>query len=272
MDRDQIRQHWTNWANTYGGDLRATTKAWTPKVLELDALSRRIRSVGGNRPSILEVGCGNGINCIELAKLYPESRFDGVDFIPEMVDAAAENSQKSGIEDRVRFFVGDVLALEKVSRLESTYDIVFTDRCLINLNTVALQEQAITALSSKVRSGGYLFMIENSFATYQEQNHCRELLGLKPRTPAAFNLFFDESRIRPHIAAIGLNLVDVEDFISLHDLVLYALVPAINGGEVDYEHPLVHAATVLSKEMSGTKPGAFGTFGQNRLYVCRKPG
>ena len=115
-------------------------------------------------------------------------------------------------------------------------------------------------------------MIENSFATYQEQNHCRELLGLKPRTPAAFNLFFDESRIRPHIAAIGLNLVDVEDFISLHDLVLYALVPAINGGEVDYEHPLVHAATVLSKEMSGTKPGAFGTFGQNRLYVCRKPG
>jgi len=271
MDRDQIRQHWTNWASTYGGDLRATTKTWTPKVLEVDALSRRLQSLGGTDLSILEVGCGNGINCIELAKLHPKSRFDGVDFVPEMVTAASENSQKSGIGDRLRFLVGDVLALDKVAGLRDTYDVVFTDRCLINLNAVSLQEQAITALSRKVRVGGHLFMIENSLATYQDQNRCREMLGLKPRTPAAFNLFFDEARIRPHIAAIGLNLVDVEDFISLHDLVLYALVPAVNGGELDYNHPLVHAAMTLSKEMSAAKPGAFGAFGQNRLYVCHKP-
>jgi SAM-dependent methyltransferase len=273
MNRDEIRQHWTDWANTYGGDLRATTKAWTPKLLELDALARRIRLVAGSASavSILEVGCGNGINCIELAKLIPGSRFDGVDLIPEMVNAATENSQKGGWGDRLRFFTGDAVAIQQVGGLEDIYDIVFTDRCLINLNTIALQKQGIAALAAKVRPGGYLLMIENSLATYEEQNRCRQMLGLKPRTPAAFNLFFEEIPIRQHIAAIGLDLVDVEDFISLHDLLLYVLIPAVNGGEVDYDHPLVHAAMILNKEMSSIKPGAFGTFGQNRLFVCHKP-
>jgi hypothetical protein len=67
-----------------------------------------------------------------------------------------------------------------------------------------------------------------------------------------------------------LNLVETEDFGSLHDLILYTLVPAINGGEVDYSHPLVEAATVLSLKTAQDNPGAFGTFGQNRLYVCQK--
>lgn len=273
MNRDEIRQHWTNWANTYGGDLRATTKAWTPKVLELDALARRIRSISGDTSTacVLEFGCGNGINCIELAKLVPGLRFDGVDLIPEMVNSAKENSRRGGVEDRVRFFGGDVVAIDQVAGLEDAYDIVLTDRCLINLNTVALQKQGIAALAGKVRPGGYLLMIENSLTTYGEQNRCREILGLEARTPAAFNLFFDETEIRQHIAAIGLDLVDVEDFISLHDLMLYVLVPAINGGQVDYDHPLVHAAMKLNKEISSVRPSAFGAFGQNRLFVCYKP-
>ena len=34
----------------------------------------------------------------------------------------------------------------------------------------------------------------------------------------------------PRLGESDLTLVAVEDFISLHDLVLYVLVPAINGG------------------------------------------
>ena len=150
------------------------------------------------------------------------------------------------------------------------YDVVFTDRCLINIKSVELQMRAITDLAARVRKGGHLIMIENSTATYDRQNHCRTLLDLPARTPAAFNLFFDETRILPHLKTLGFE-VEIEDFISLHDLMLYVLVPAINGGTVDYDHPLVHAATLLNIAVSAEISSAFGAFGQGRMFVCRKP-
>lgn len=272
MDHESIRAHWTNWASSYGANLRATTKSWTAKALELDALSRRFQSILKDKPEarVLEVGCGNGVNCVHLAKAFARARFDGVDFIDGMIAAAIDNARGGNVGDRTRFFVGDILKLPTIRDLNDAYDVVFTDRCLINLNTVELQKEGISVLAQKLPPGGYLVMIENSTNTHSAQNRCREMLGLAPRTPAEFNLFFDEDRILAHIAAIGLDLVDVEDFSSLHDLALYVLAPATNDGKLDYEHPLVHAASKLSLEMSGSAASAFGAFGQNRMFVCRR--
>jgi SAM-dependent methyltransferase len=272
MDSRDIRRHWTNWASTYGSALRATTKTWTAKALEIDALSRRLRSVVGDSGSgrVLEMGCGNGINCVELAKVFSNLSFDGVDFVPEMVTAAVDNARTAEVHDRVRFFVGDAVGANDLADLQPSYDVVFTDRCLINLNAIELQKQAISVLASKVKPGGYLLMIENSSTSYAKQNRCREAIGLAARKPADFNLFFDEDEILPHVTAAGLDLVDVEDFSSLHDLMLYVLVPVINGGAVDYDHPLVQAATTLSREIAADAANTFGSYGQNRLFVCRR--
>jgi len=272
MELDEIRNHWTNWSKSFGADLRATTKSWTAKALEVDALARHLSTLIGDSENglVLEAGCGNGINCCELAQRFPGLTFHGFDFVPGMVEAAREKAAAADLDERVRFEEGNVLELETVPGLAAEYRVVFTDRCLINLNATELQKQALSALAARIEPGGTLLMIENSQQSYDAQNHCRTLVGLEPRTPAAFNTFFDEDQIRPHLGAIGLELVDVEDFISLHDLVLYVLVPAINDGEVDYSHPLVEAATRLNMAMSAERPGAFGGFGQNRLFVCRK--
>ena len=271
---DEVKDHWRNQAVAFGGLLGATTKASTPKALELDALIRRFRSLLGEDAAgtILEVGCGNGVNCLELASVFPGLTFDGVDYVDEMIGAAEQLRSGSSAADRLRFLVGDALAVDALDGLAPAYDIVFTDRCLINLPSTDQQKQAITGLASKVRPGGHLVMIENSRATYDTQNRYREHLGLPPRSPATFNLFFDETEILPHLPTAGLELVDTEDFISLHDLVLYVLVPAINGGTVDYNHPLVEAATMLNLAVSATTPSAFGAYGQNRLYTCRRTG
>jgi hypothetical protein len=135
-----------------------------------------------------------------------------------------------------------------------------------------LQQQAIKSLSDSLKDGGYLLMIENSQQTYDDQNKARELVGLAPRTPAEFNHFFNEDTLLPYIASIGLDLRDVEDFISIHDLVLYVLVPMLNGGVVDYEHPIVEAATKLNLALSSVRPDGLGAFGQNRLFKCQKNG
>jgi ubiquinone/menaquinone biosynthesis C-methylase UbiE len=271
MEASEIRNHWTDWATKYGMDLRATTRAATPKVLEIDALMRRFRAIADKSPAtdILEVGCGNGVNCFALAEGLPNAKFDGVDFVPEMIDAARERSKTMPIAPP-RFFVGDVLKLDAMKDIKRDYDIVFTDRCLINLNQHELQLSAVTQLAKRVRPGGHLVLIENSTSTYGRQNRCREVLGMQPRTPASFNLFFDEAKVRPHAESLGLELVHVEDFSSLHDLVLYALVPAMNGGTVDYEHPLVKIATNLSLGIFAATPNAFGDFGQNRLFHWRR--
>ena len=70
------------------------------------------------------------------------------------------------------------------------------------------------------------------------------------------------------------NIVGVaasnENFTTLHDLALYILVPMINGGKIDYKHPIVEAATKLSIAISENSDETFGNYGQNRLYLFQK--
>lgn len=273
MDRREIKNHWENWAREYGTSLRATTKASTAKSIELDALARafnRILAANPGAKSVLEVGSGNGENLLYLASRFPHMRFTGMDFVAEMIASAKIRRNDLGISaEHLHFLQGDVLDLP--SELATTYDIVFTDRCLINLNTDDNQKEALSALCALLLRGGYLVMIENSNETYANQNRARELLDLAPRRPADFNHFFNEPEILRHLRdGCGMRVLDVEDFISLHDLVLYVLLPAINGGAVDYEHPLVQAATRLTVSVASEKPNGFGDFGQNRLYLCQK--
>lgn len=272
MDLQDIQRHWENWATSFGTELRATTKAKTAKLLEVNALRRRLSQLAGTRElRLLEAGCGNGINCIELAKQLPQARFDAFDFVPEMIEAAEENARRAGVEDRIRFFVGNVVALDQEDRLADTYDVAFTVRCLINLNSRELQGAAIAGLARRVRAEGHLLMIENSLDTYARQNDARRALSLSPRAPAEFNRFFTDDEMNRHIVQAGLHLVEIEDFSSLHDIVLYALLPHTNGGTIDYDHPIVEAAARLSAACAETGQAEFGAFGQNRLYVCAKP-
>ena len=239
--------------------------------MELDALSRaltKIEKVAGRSLKVLEVGCGNGQNCLNLLDAHPDAAFVGIDYIDEMIGAANANKVEKNIADeRVKFFVGNVLEL---SLPLASFDVVFTDRCLINLNSDFLQHEAIASLAKLLTPGGHLLMIENSQQTFEEQNRARESVGLTRRSAAEFNHFFDETTLLPFLPTAGLELLGIEDFISLHDRVLYILVPMINGGKVDYDHPWVAAATNLNIGLSNLKPGGLGTYGQNRLYSCRR--
>lgn len=272
MDLEGIRKHWQEWAIRYGTDLRATTKGSTAKLMELDALSRALRRIGhekGSAMRVLEAGCGNGKNLLGLIEEFPEMHFTGFDLIPEMIDAAnaLKGQQRGDIAARLEFFVGDVL---NATLPAESFDVVFTDRCLINLNDVELQYTAIKFLAGLVKPGGHLLMIENSQQSYGRQNSARQAVGLPARTPDVFNRFFDDAGLLQFLSGIGLEVEPVEDFISLHDLVLYVLVPMTNGGIVDYEHPLVKAATQLNIALSAIDENSIGTWGQNRFYKCRK--
>lgn len=272
MELTEIEKHWTNWAKEFGRDIRATTKTRTIKELEISALSGAIKQTPfykqkGSR--VLEVGCGNGHNCFMLFDLLPELSFTGVDLIPEMIANANKIKHSTPKYATTNFLVGNVLSLDGCAGLEDQYEIVFTDRCIINLNSHALQVKALDELSRKTVSGGYVILIENVKETYDKQNRLREAVGLKARVPDVFNVFLDEPSFLAH-AKKTLTLVNTQDFASLHDIVLYILVPMLNEGKVDYDSPLVAAATKLLQAAPSETANAFGSFGQNRLYVFKK--
>jgi ubiquinone/menaquinone biosynthesis C-methylase UbiE len=271
MELEDIKKHWENWASEFGTSLRATTKAYTGKMIEIDTIRRAINSImvdRGEKLKILEVGCGNGKNCLELAKFFPEVIFTGIDFVENMISSAIKSRNEMNIgENRIKFTVGNVLELDLPPE---SFDLIFTNRCLINLNTDLLQQEAINKLRSLLREGAYLLLLENSKQTYDFQNEVRQAVGLIERTPAKFNHFLDETTLLPFLKKIGLDCVDVEDFISLHDIVLYILLPMVNGGKVDYDNPLVDAAAKLNIAISSFGTNLLGKFGQNRMYKCKK--
>lgn len=272
MELNEIERHWTNWAKEFKLDVRATTKTRTIKELEIAALGRSFKKThffGRTNCRVLEVGCGNGHNCFMLSDLFPDFVFTGVDFIPEMISNAIEIRSSQPKYASLNFHTGNILTLDDCGNLDEQYHIVFTDRCLINLNTHELHKNALDQLYRKTIPGGYVVLIENVQDTYSRQNRLRESVGLKPRTPEAFNLFIDEPAFLPY-AKTMLTLLSVEDFASLHDLLLYVLVPILNNGNVDYDAAIVKAATTLSLSAPEDLSGAVGSFGQNRLYMFRK--
>jgi SAM-dependent methyltransferase len=274
FSQGEVRAHWEREAAQHGAELRATTKASTAKRLEVDALARALHRHGlgaRSKLALLEVGCGNGHNLRALAEIFPSALLTGVDYVPAMIAAAEAWRAASAHAARIALHVGDVLALERIPALAPRYDAVLTDRCLINLGSSERQQQALLALAERLAPGGWLFAIENSRRTFELQNDCRERVGLPRRTPAAFNHFLEEEQLFPAVAH-ALELVDAEDFISLHDLALYVLGPAANGGRIDYESPLVEAATQLLLSLPDARRRSFGEYGQNRLYALRRHG
>lgn len=269
MNLEEIREHWKKWAKDFGTDIRATTKTSTAKQIELGNLIRVFEKLIRGKPestNVLEAGCGNGHNLFILAKVFPEVNFSGFDYIEEMITNASKIKSESDLNN-INFFQGDLL---KHKELDPKYDIVFTVRALINLNSDKLQGVAIVNLSEMLKQKGFLVLLENTVGNFAKQNRARNKLGLSDRKPSEFNHFVNENYIEGVLIDNGLTVLEKIDFMGLHDLMLYVLLPKINGGVIDYNHPLVHTATELTLNMSQSEVQYFENFGQNRMFICQK--
>lgn len=276
MDMRQIREHWDALAQKYAVDVKSTTKTPTIKQLEIHALARAIRAFFPNSASViertvLEVGCGNGHNCLGLWRQFGSYRFTGLDYSPQMIESA-QRLRDAHPKANIHFGVADILDLQMESLHPTTFDVVFTDRCIINLNTWEKQMVGIRNCADRVEAGGALIVLENFSGSYRNQNRLRESVGLPSRTPDPYNCFIQEEAFLSFATnELGLIHAATDDFGSLHDILLYVLIPTINDGYVDYEHPIMEAVTTLLARMPEDLSNQFGPFGQNRLYVFRKP-
>lgn len=70
---------------------------------------------------ILDMGCGPGYLCIQMASLGDSIFIEGMDLSPMMIKIARENARKAGLDNRLKFFICDGNAL---SVKEDSYDMV----------------------------------------------------------------------------------------------------------------------------------------------------
>lgn len=276
MQKDKVLQHWNDWAQKFGTDLRSTTKCQSIKTLEIAALSRRIAQILEDSQSsslkVLEIGCGNGLNGIALCNSFPQIEWVGVDFSSEMVAQAHKNIDSSGVEQQMVVAQGDVLELDRTTKsqdhLNTRFDVIYTDRCLINLTSAQEQIRACANINKLLAENGRFLMLENSKQSHERLNMLRAAVGLPFRPVADFNVFIDEEEVLPAVQEF-LDLCSVDDFGSLHDIVLYVLKPSIHEDQaVTYDDALMRSVTTLLLSLNAESSN-FGQFGQNRLWTFR---
>ena len=292
MEKEANLRHWDSWAAAFATDLRATTKCLSIKRLELDAFSRRIAPLAPP-VSLLEIGCGNGVNGFLLAERFPRMVYVGVDFSTRMIQAAMDlgkqRSARAELLSRMAFGVSDARQLTAPLALDSSkpsfrgpaifsslpeleeFDVVMTDRMLINLATPEEQLDVMARIATLVRDGGMFLMLENSLQCHRRLNALRAAVDLPERVPAEFNVFVDEERVvdpfRDH-----MTLEAVDDFGALHDLALYVVQAALSNGEILYDTPMMSGLTDAILEMRERGVSGSPPIGQNRLWVWRKGG
>src|SRR3989338_4619146 len=139
---DKVHEHYVKVAEECGSSKQSTMKDTFIRDKEVQKIEEVLRVVtkvspfssSNQRPAVLEIGCGNGYTAEYLSQRL-HLPLTCIDYCQELLDIA----KKRNVPDAV-FKEGNVLNLEFP---DASFDIVFTERCLVNLDTWAKQQQEI---------------------------------------------------------------------------------------------------------------------------------
>lgn len=208
------------------------------RLLEIQVLSKYLPA--GQR--ILDVGCGNGFSTAIFAKSAAE--IVGIDYSPAMIERAKTNF---GGMPNVHFELQDLLSL---TFAQSSFDLVISQRCLINLGTWDNQQKAIANIAKVLKPGGYFFLQEGTKQGRARLDETREQLGLSRMPSVPFNLDFDEETLWPYIRR-HFDIVEVRRF-GLYDLISRVVHPLlVSPSEPQYEAKINDVARRLAAECRG---------------------
>lgn len=233
-ENDQlIRKHYQDVAAKHGASSRSSMEDDFVREKEVEwilgfvsALDRREQRV----IDILDLGCGNGYTLERVATAHPRHRYSGLDFTEELL-AIARGRGVGG-----DFRQGDA---RRVPHKDASLDLVYTERCLINLLTWEDKQQALAEIARVLRPGGYYLMIEAFTDGLANNNKARLECGLKEIPEAYHNKYFDRELFLQAITG-DFDLLDPtqfgpglqSNFLSSYYFISRVLYPAVAKGEV----------------------------------------
>ena len=238
----------------------AGTRDLIAKQLEVEFLSGYIAD--GMR--VLDAGCGNGIAAVELAR-RAECEVVGFDRSPAMVAAAQQLLADAAVRiaSTVTFRIGDVLDPPRDLGL---FDLVFTERTLINLADWPTQRRAIGALGAHLKPGGLYVMVENSQDALDRLNSVRVRVGLAAIVSPPHNRYLREDEVAT-LRLPGLSLTGVRYFTSTYyflSRVVNAALAAERDEEPAYDSPINRLALRLPGDL-------VPNLGQGVAWLWKRP-
>jgi SAM-dependent methyltransferase len=147
-------QTWDGMERDMGGIYAAyLAREWVPAMPQVRALLERGADVA-------DVGCGRGRALIELARVFPRSRYTGFDAFAPNVEAGRRNAQAAGA----------AIAFEQADAargLPGTFDVVLA---LDVLHDAPDALSLLRSIRAAVRPGGFFFSLDPRAADRAEDN------------------------------------------------------------------------------------------------------
>jgi ubiquinone/menaquinone biosynthesis C-methylase UbiE len=255
---EQIHKFYRDRATT---DRYATSPDFNLREVEIDYISRYI----GNHQRVLDVGCGNGYSTLCYAAKV-KSEFQGIDFVPEMIQAARSLAGQFQLQGTVDFNTGDATQLDFAS---NTFDVVVSQRCLLNLPSRDDQWQSFSEIARVLKSGGCYLMLEGTLQGLQKLNELRANFGLEPIPEADssnwFSNKFDEKDLLRKTEEIFSRIETIQRFGMYYFIsrVIHPLLVAPN--QPRYDAPI----NAIARKICSTIPD-FEGLGHVALWVIRK--
>ncbi len=166
---DLILEHYRKVA-LYNG-LKSSASMDDPYIREheikfiIKEIDRYIIEQGDHHIKIMDVGCGNGYLLSVLRDRYKSVDLVGIEFSPDLFKLASSRELLN-----TDIVLGDI---RKSLDLES-FDIVISERVIINILERRDQYQAVSNIVSALKNGGLYLMIESFREPLTELNHARK--------------------------------------------------------------------------------------------------
>jgi ubiquinone/menaquinone biosynthesis C-methylase UbiE len=258
---EQIREFWTNQAETHGMNHQASWNDISVIHMEIANILQYIED-GDN---VIDIGCANGYSTIQFAS---QRRINilGVDYIPEMIGQAnkrmLEFNQK--LRGEIQFAVDDVL---KLSQPVDSFDKVVSIRVIINLSTRENQKLALLNCARVVKPGGSLLLSEATIQGWSKLNQLRKEWKLNEIPMPSFNNYLDQDEVIDILSPL-LTLVELKNYASTYFVATRVLKPLIDqalSGRVNVADPYMEWNRFWSMAP------AWGDYGTQKLFIFKKP-
>ncbi len=260
LSLEQIREHWSQQATTYG---QSPSASWSDHFV-IDMEVAQITKYLDDGDRVLDLGCANGFSSASIVK-KKAVRVLGVDYIPEMIEMARQRlpSLEEEVNGRLEFAIGEATNL---GLTDMQFDKVVVIRVIINLGDWSNQVRAMQECSRVLRHGGLLLMAEATLQGWRRLNALRNEWGLEDIPIPGFNNYLDQDKV---VAALqpSMALQEIVNFASTYYVGTRVLKPLlIQACRLDMN--------VADPDMEWNRwfsqlPAA-GDYGTQKLFVFRK--
>ena len=221
---------------------------------EIELIRRRIAP----NAKILDAGCGEGEGTLAYSSV-PGVTVHAADFSETRLALARQR-----LAGRENVLLKQVNFLGKYS-CDKDYDLVVSQRFLINLMEWPLQQRVLLDLMNVLKPGGRLLMLEGSRQGVDSLNELRGAAGMPPLPVKWHNLFFDDHLLVSFMEKSGCQLIE-QDGLGTYFLLTRGIRPALDAAlNWDCEFNRL-AALPRMREILGFKT----EFSRLKLFVFQK--